>query len=97
MSVSCEGCVMSGRDLYDCPITRPEESYRVWCVWVWSWSIGNDEALAHWRAVQPLQKKKKRDYYDLLIIAIKPNVKDDFERPPYFVTIYNKFCKTSFK
>ena len=29
-------------------ITRPEESYRVWCVWVWSWNIDKEEALAHW-------------------------------------------------
>jgi len=28
-------------------ITRPEESYRVWCVWVWSWILDN-EVLAHW-------------------------------------------------
>jgi hypothetical protein len=34
MSVSCECCVLSGRHLCDWPITRPEESYRVWCVWV---------------------------------------------------------------
>jgi hypothetical protein len=32
MSVSCECCVLSGRGLCDGPITRPEESYRVWCV-----------------------------------------------------------------
>ena len=31
MSVSCECCVLSGRGLYDRPITRPEESYRL-CV-----------------------------------------------------------------
>jgi hypothetical protein len=34
------------------PITRPEESYRVWCVWVWSWIIDNDEALARWRLLR---------------------------------------------
>jgi len=29
-------------------------SYRVWCVWVWSWSHDNKDALAHWRgAVVP--------------------------------------------
>jgi hypothetical protein len=32
MSVCCECCVLSGRGLYDGLITRPEESYRVWCV-----------------------------------------------------------------
>ena len=32
MSVCCERCVLSGRDLSDKLITRPEESYRLWCV-----------------------------------------------------------------
>jgi hypothetical protein len=32
MSVSCECCVMSGRGLCDELVTRPEESYRLWCV-----------------------------------------------------------------
>jgi hypothetical protein len=46
-SVSCECCVWSGTCLCDGMITRPEESYRVWCVWVRSWSLNNEEALAH--------------------------------------------------
>ena len=29
-------------------INRPEECYQVWCVWVWSWILDNEEALAHW-------------------------------------------------
>jgi hypothetical protein len=32
MSVCCECCVLSGRGLCDGLITRPEESYQVWCV-----------------------------------------------------------------
>jgi hypothetical protein len=32
MSFCCECCVLSGRGLCDELITRPEESYRVWCV-----------------------------------------------------------------
>src|SRR5215470_10337116 len=32
MSVSCECCVLSGRGLCVGLITRPEKSYRVWCV-----------------------------------------------------------------
>jgi len=32
MCVCYEGCVLSGRGLCDGLITRPEESYRVWCV-----------------------------------------------------------------
>jgi hypothetical protein len=33
MSVSCECCVLSGRGLCDGLVTRPEESYRMWCVY----------------------------------------------------------------
>jgi len=32
MFVCCERCVLSGRGLCDELITRPEESYRLWCV-----------------------------------------------------------------
>jgi hypothetical protein len=32
MFVCCECCVLSGRCPCDDPITRPEESYRMWCV-----------------------------------------------------------------
>ena len=32
MSVCCECCVLSNRGLWDTLITRPEESYRLWCV-----------------------------------------------------------------
>jgi hypothetical protein len=32
MFVCCECCVLSGRGLCDGLVTRPEESYRLWCV-----------------------------------------------------------------
>ena len=32
MDVCCEGCMLSGRGLCDELITRPEESYLLWCV-----------------------------------------------------------------
>jgi len=32
MDVCCECCVLAGRGLCDGLITRPEESYRLWCV-----------------------------------------------------------------
>jgi len=35
MAVCCECCVLSGRGLCDGPIARPEESYRLWCCWMW--------------------------------------------------------------
>jgi hypothetical protein len=36
MCVSCTVFVLSGRGLSDGPIPRPEKSYRLWGVWVWS-------------------------------------------------------------
>ena len=48
ISVCCKCYVLSGRSLWVRLITRPEESYRVWCVWMWSWSFDNKDALAHW-------------------------------------------------
>ena len=41
-------CTSSGRSLRHEPIARPEESYRVWCVWVWSRNINSEEDSAHW-------------------------------------------------
>jgi len=39
--VSCGCCVLSGRGPCVWLITHSGESYRVWCVWVWSWSLDN--------------------------------------------------------
>jgi hypothetical protein len=47
MSVCCECCMLSGRGPYVGMITRLEELYWVWCVWVWSWSLYNEEAVAN--------------------------------------------------
>ena len=58
MFVCCECCVLSGRGLCDGLITRPEESYRLWCVIVCdletSWMRGL------WRAVAPKERKEKK-------------------------------------
>jgi hypothetical protein len=45
--VSWECCMLSGRGLCVGLINRPEETYRMWCVWVWSWSLDNEEGLAY--------------------------------------------------
>ena len=48
MFVCCECCVLSGRGLCDKLITRPEESYRMWCVVVCGpENLMNEEAMAH--------------------------------------------------
>jgi hypothetical protein len=57
MFVSCECCVLSGRVLSVGVITRPEESYRLCRVWVWSWILNHEEVLAHRGAVAPWTKK----------------------------------------
>jgi len=49
---------MSGRGLCDELITRPEESYRLWCVVVCDLeNIKNEEAMTHVRASGPQKKK----------------------------------------
>jgi hypothetical protein len=57
MFVCCVCCVLSGRGLCDEPITRPEESYRKWYVWVWFRNLVNEEALAHWGLLRQKQNK----------------------------------------
>jgi hypothetical protein len=39
--------VFSGTGLCDGLITRPEDSFRVWCVWVWSRNLNDEEVLTH--------------------------------------------------
>jgi len=47
MDVCCDCFVLSGRGLWAGPITHPEEYCRLWCDWVWSWILDNEEALTH--------------------------------------------------
>ena len=46
MFVCSEYWVLSGRGVCDGLITRPEEFYWGWCVWVWSWSSDTVEVMA---------------------------------------------------
>ena len=64
MSVCCECCVLSGRGLYDELITRPKESYRLWCVVACYLEttkllVNEEEAKAHWGGGCYRAKKKK--------------------------------------
>jgi hypothetical protein len=53
MFFCCECCVLSDRCLCDGLITRPEESYRLWCVVVCDQETSrNKEAKARYRAVK---------------------------------------------
>ena len=64
MSVSCECCVLWGRGLCDDPITRPEESYRPWCIAVCDLENLVNEEPAPSRSEGPQKKKSS----ELLII-----------------------------
>jgi hypothetical protein len=46
ISFSCNCCVLLRGGICVGLISRPEESYRMWFVWVWSWSL-NHEATLH--------------------------------------------------
>ena len=65
MSVCCEYCVLLGRDLCDELITRPDESYRLWCVVLWARKLVNEESMAQWGAVSP-----KTNTHNLLFISV---------------------------
>jgi hypothetical protein len=58
MSVYCECCVLSGRGLCDGLITRPEESYRLWCVVMCDLEkkLKNEEAIARDWAASAIKK-----------------------------------------
>ena len=58
MFVCCECCVLSGRGLCDKLITRPEESYLLWCVVVCDLeNLKNEEAMT--RVGSQRHRKKK--------------------------------------
>jgi hypothetical protein len=58
MFVCCECCVLSGTGLCDELITRPEESYQLWCVVVCNLeNLKNEEAMT--RAGSQRHSKKK--------------------------------------
>ena len=60
MFVCCERCVLSGRGLCDELITRPEESYRLWCVVVCDLeNLKNEEAMTRVGSQRHRKRKKK--------------------------------------
>ena len=58
MDVCRECCVLSGRGLCDGLITRPEESYRLWCRVVCDLeNFVNEGVMAHWGLLRQIKKK----------------------------------------
>jgi len=67
MFVCCECCVLSGRGFCDELITRPEESYRLWCVVVCDLeNLKNEEAMT--RVGSQGHSKKKLTVTSLFIV-----------------------------
>jgi hypothetical protein len=58
MSVFSKCYVLSGRNLCDGPITRPEESCRLWCVLVCDVEISKTRR--RWPALGCLRHRKKK-------------------------------------
>ena len=74
MFIWCECCVFAGRGLCDELITRPEESYRLWCVVVCDLeNFKNEEAMTRIGS-QRHSKKKKPLFFCHLANIIKSNI-----------------------
>jgi hypothetical protein len=55
--VGSECRVLSGRSPCDRLFIRPEKSYRMSCVWMWSWSLDNEDVQAPLVTVWPWGEK----------------------------------------
>jgi hypothetical protein len=62
-SFSCDCCLLSCRGPCLGLITRPQEFYRLYCAWVWSWNLDNGEAMAHWG---------RKTYYSYVAHSLHP-------------------------
>jgi len=61
MFVLCECCVLSGRGLCDELITRPDESYQLWCVVVCDLeNLKNEEAMTRVGSQRHSKKRKRK-------------------------------------
>jgi len=69
MFVCCECCVLSGRGLCDELITRPEKSYRLWCV------VVCDQETSRMRRPWPALGRSATGYIYIYILKFLINVK----------------------
>jgi hypothetical protein len=70
MFICCECRVLSGRGLCDKLITRPEESYRLWCVVVCDLeNLVNEDAMT--RVGSQLHIKKKIQMWNIIGNKVK--------------------------
>ena len=79
MFVCCECCVLSDRGICDEPITRPEESYRLWCVVVCD--LESSRMRSPWPTGGCCPKNKQTKECSYILIAILWHwQKPDFSR-----------------
>ena len=80
MFVCCECCVLSGRGFCDKLITRPEESYWLWCVFVCD--LETSRMRRPWPALgrSATAKKKKKFKNTLQIFATRGRLKTNLYR-----------------
>ena len=61
-------------------IALPEESYRVWCVWMWTQILDTQEALAHWGLLRHGKRKNLEDliwqgtFYGICINSVTESI-----------------------
>ena len=89
MFVCCECCVLSGRSLCDELITRPEESYQLWCIVVCDLETSS-RMRRPWLALgcSAIEKKEKKSLncgYSLYIMFSLPIL-----RPFSSCVLFNK-------
>ena len=92
----CECCVLSGRGFCDELITRPEESYRLWCVIVcdletsWRWRPWPTKGLL--RQIKEEKEKKRMSFYSLLFQESLSIDKWSFPKSLFPNTCHLKCC-----
>jgi hypothetical protein len=88
MLVCCDCCVLSGRGLSDELITRPEESYRLWCVVVCD--LETPRMRRPWPALGRSATKKKCIYITVETQLWRLTWKCSFYRAKSLITVFMK-------
>ena len=89
MSVCCECCVLSGRGLCDELITRPQESYRLWCVIVCD--LETSRMRRAWPALGRSATGRREDIHIVMVFLLSLATKINYEALQYCHVIRYKY------